>query len=219
MDPALPPGGLDRIFRQYDAIRTHSTRDDGPAPWEPEEDQAQPATAKQPSPSQSPPTSAKPPPPPTPPPTQVNGFITRNDDSDGKVTVDGPGPPQQVLTDSTRRRPVGKPKSWQPNNVDRIRGELGQRRFFHDLANPTRSSFAADEAGLSKAYADTTSEGVYYDPSNRTMYVKGTVPTSASDWWDDLSKIPVWGDIHDVARTKQAEAAYQNLIRQGKPVD
>jgi hypothetical protein len=39
MDPALPPGGLQRIFQQFDAIRSHSARDDDPPPWEPEEDQ------------------------------------------------------------------------------------------------------------------------------------------------------------------------------------
>jgi hypothetical protein len=123
------------------------------------------------------------------------------------------------MTDATQERPKGKPKSWQPNYTDQLRGEIGRRKFLHDLSNPTRSTFAKDEVGLQKAYADTTAPGVYYDDSNRTMYVKGTVPNNPSDWWDDFSKIPVWGDIHDAERTKQAEAAYQSLIRQGKPVD
>ena len=103
--------------------------------------------------------------------------------------------------------------------LDMQRKELGQRRFFHDLANPGRSSFREDETGLERAYADTTMTGVYYDDKNKTMYVKGTVPTSGKDWYDDVSKIPVWGDIHDADRTKQAEEAYQKLTRLGKPID
>jgi len=206
MDPALPPGGLDQIFRQYDAIRIHSTRDDGPAPWEPEEDQVQPT---QPDGKLNTPTQ----------PTEITGTLTPMSNDDGKVTVERPAPPQQVLTDATQERPKGKPKSWQSNYTDQLRGEISRRKFLHDLSNPTRSTFAKDEVGLAKAYADTTAPGVYYDDSNRTMYVKGTVPSNLSDWRDDVTKIPVWGDIHDAERTKQAEAAYQNLIRQGKPVD
>ena len=34
MDPALPPGGLTRIFQQFDAIRSHGD----PPPWEPEDE-------------------------------------------------------------------------------------------------------------------------------------------------------------------------------------
>ena len=97
--------------------------------------------------------------------------------------------------------------------------EIGRRKMLSDLSHPSRGTFAGDEVGMRKAYADTTSTGVYYDPRSRTMYVKGTVPTSAKDWWDDVSKIPVWGDIHDADRMKQAEAAYNDLIRQGKPID
>jgi hypothetical protein len=97
----------------------------------------------------------------------------------------------------------------------------GHRREEHAVRlGPSQSgTFAQDEAGIAKAYADTTYPGVYYDPKTRTEYVKGTVPTSAKDWWDDISKIPFWGDIHDAERTKMAEAAYQDLIKQGKPVD
>ena len=42
------------------------------------------------------------------------------------------------------------------------------------------------------------------------------MPTNWRDWRDDITKIPVWGDIHDAERTKMAEAAYQDLIKQGK---
>ncbi len=38
MDPALPPGGLQRIMQQYDAIRSHASVPEEAAPWEPEEE-------------------------------------------------------------------------------------------------------------------------------------------------------------------------------------
>ena len=142
MDPALPPGGLERIFSQYDAIRIHSTRDDGPAPYMPEEDQVPPA--KQPAaptpaakPTEIPKTDNPAPPkevPPEPSPTPTKPpEITADPAPDGNV-----GP---VLTDATQARPKGRPKSWQPNNIDQLRGELGRRKFLHDLSNPTRSTF------------------------------------------------------------------------------
>ena len=207
MDPALPPGGLQRVLQQYDAIRSHATRDDGP-PWEPEEDQVKPGVASN---ATTPAAKA--------PPTEVTGFITPISQDDGKVTVERPGPPQQVLTDATRERPLGRPKSWTEDAETKKREAIGERNMQFAIDNPNRGTFAQDEAGIAKAYADTTYPGVYYDPKTRTEYVKGTVPTSAKDWWDDVSKIPFWGDIHDADRMKMAEAAYQDLIKQGKPVD
>ena len=123
------------------------------------------------------------------------------------------------MTDATRARPKGRPKAWAEDAETKKREAVGERNMQFAIDHPNRGTLADDEAGITKAYADTTYPGVYYDPKTRTEYVKGTVPTSAKDWWDDVSKIPVWGDIHDAERTKQAEAAYQSLIRQGKPVD
>ncbi len=67
MDPALPPGGLYRIFEQYDAIKSHATRDDGPPPddddppWEPPPAPAAPPAAKAPpTPPKTAPTSQPP---------------------------------------------------------------------------------------------------------------------------------------------------------------
>ena len=99
MDPALPPGGLDRIFSQYDAIRIHSTRDDGPAPYMPEEDQVQPGVAN----PQDPTPVRK--------PTEITGTLTPISNNDGKVTLERPPPPQQVLTDAAQERRKGRPKS------------------------------------------------------------------------------------------------------------
>ena len=108
-------------------------------------------------------------------------------------------------------------KNW--NEVYAEKAEIARKRIDQRLSNPNGGTFAEDEEGLQKAYADTTAQSVYYNPDTRTLYVKGTVPTSAKDWWDDVSKIPFWGDIHDADRMKEAEAAYNDLIAQGKPVD
>ena len=213
MDPALPPGGLQRIFQQYDAIKSHSTQDDGPPPWMPEEDAQKEVPQSKVSAPPAPPPAAKA------PPTEVTGFITPVSQDDGKVTVERPGPPQQVLTDATRERPRGRPKAWTEDAETKKREAIGARNMQFAIDHPNRGTFQDDEAGIAKAYADTTYPGVFYDPKTRTEYVKGTVPSNWRDWRDDITKIPVWGDIHDAERTKMAEAAYQDLIRQGKPVD
>ena len=42
-------------------------------------------------------------------------------------------------------------------------------------------TFKADETGLDRAYENP--KGTYYDPSTKTLYVKGSV--TATDWVDD----------------------------------
>jgi hypothetical protein len=70
---------------------------------------------------------------------------------DGRVAVVGPAPPQQELTGATQPRPLGRLKTWQTDKKDQLKKQLRQRRFFHDLqANPGRSSFREDKAGLTK---------------------------------------------------------------------
>ena len=205
MDPALPPGGLYRIFEQYDAIRIHSTRDDGPAPYEPEEDQTQPTAV-----NTSPATPAS-------KPTEITGTLTPLSNDDGKVTVERPAPPQQVLTDATSDRPRGKPPSWKHDRVEQMQEELGRRRMFTDLSRTNRGSFARDEYGMQKAYEDLPNTGTYYDPKTRTMYVRGS--QTGRDWYDDFFRVPAWGESHDIEMYDNASKAYDKLISEGKPVD
>ncbi len=225
MDPALPRGGLGQIFRQYDAIRGHARTapdppsDDAPAPWEPEA--ATPAQEEEaPLEEEAPTRDLRPVADPAPTrDLRPEVLPAAAAVSDGRVTVERPLKPQSILTDETRPRPVGRPKSWEEDAETKKREAAAERRMKFDLEHPNRGTFQADEEGMEKAYKDTTYEGVYYDPRTRTEYVKGTVPTNLKDWWDDVSKIPVWGDIHDADRMKMAEAAYQDLIKKGKPVD
>ena len=157
MDPALPRGGLYKIFQQYDAIKSHATRDDGPAPWEPEEDQVKPGEASSAPPQEAPKgglVSNT-----TPKPTEVTGFLTPTSKDDGKVTVEGYAPSQKVLTDATRDRPLGKPRSWVHGTTEQMQEEIGRRKMLSDLSHPSRGTFAGDEEGMRKAYADTTATG------------------------------------------------------------
>ena len=216
MDPALPPGGLQQIFQQYDAIRSHSTKDDGPPPWEPEPDTEVPKEGV---------VSNTTPPAAPAPPTEITGFITPVSNDDGKVTVERPGPPQQVLTDATRARPRGRPRSWTEDAETKKREAIGQRNMEFALDHPNRGTFAGDETGLDLAYHDVTkataydpkNEGTYYDPSTRSMYVRGSV--TGRDWYDDFFRVPVWGNSREIEMYQNAKNTYDRLIGEGKPVD
>jgi hypothetical protein len=78
-------------------------------------------------------------------------------------------------------------------------------------------SYAQDEVGMEKAYNDRSTPGTYLDPSNHTLYVKGTV--DGTDWFDDFTKVPVWGDLKDSRRYKDAERAYDFFTKRGDPID
>jgi len=92
--------------------------------------------------------------------------------------------------------------------------EEAQKRLNED---PNGASLAQDEAGLERAYNNATSTGVYYDPETRTEYVKGS--KTARDWWDDVTKIPAYGNLQNSERYQQARDAYQKLQDAGNPVD
>ena len=93
------------------------------------------------------------------------------------------------------------------------------------LDHPNRGTFAQDETGMDLAYHDVNhptfydpkNEGTYYDPGTKTMYVRGSV--TGRDWWDDVSKIPNWGNSRDIEMYQNAKSTYERLISEGKPVD
>ena len=219
MDPALPPGGLQRIFQQFDAIRSHATRDDGPAPWDPEEDQVQQGVADLQHPQVK--EHLKP----TAKSTEITGTLAPTSQDNGQVTVERPLPPQQALTDATRQRPRGRPKSWAEDAETKKREAVGQRNMEFAIDHPNRGTFAQDEDGMDLAYHDVNhptdydpeNEGTYYDPSTKTMYVRGSV--TKQDWIDDFTKIPAWGNSQDIEMYQNAKKTYDRLISQGKPVD
>ena len=62
-----------------------------------------------------------------------------------------------------------------------------------------------DAEGLSKAYK----HGDYY-VHGKTMFIAGSHTTR--DWFDDITKIPVWGDVRDSDR-------YQKVLKEFKNQD
>jgi len=101
---------------------------------------------------------------------------------------------------------------------ERLKESHANKLMMDRIKNPSGGvTFKQDEEGMNKAYADTTYPGVYYDQNTRTMYVKGTV--DAQDWWDDGTKIPVWGDLHDSRQYKDSERACNDLLQKGFPID
>ena len=74
-------------------------------------------------------------------------------------------------------------------------------------------TFKADELGLDRAYENP--QGTHYDPSTKTLYVKGSV--TPTDWVDDGRYIP-FGATDQSERYQQATDAYNELKGQGKDV-
>jgi hypothetical protein len=130
-----------------------------------------------------------------------------------------PKPSQQEQADRKELNRLGFKNQRNWKDVRAQKEEDASKRIEDRLAHPNGGTFAQDEEGLNKAYADTSGEGYYYNPENRTLYIKGTVPTSLKDWSDDVRYIPFWGDIHNADRSKQAFAAYDRLINEGKYID
>jgi hypothetical protein len=191
MDPALPPGGLYKIFQQYDAIKSHSTRDDGPAPWEPEEDVQPPAKA-----------ASNTPPPEAPKETSNTSQV---------LTAERPrGMPKAWANNQDEKAQLLMEERMRASHANKLL--LDREKYTSGGV-----SYAQDEAGMGKAYNDKSTPGTYLDPSSHTLYVKGTV--NAQDWWDDFTKVPAWGDLKDSFRYKDAERAYDFFTRKGEPID
>jgi hypothetical protein len=220
MDPALPPGGLYRIFEQYDAIKTHATRDDGP-PYMPEEEVQNSAPASNPQPPEAPKEL---------PPLRTKERVELANRST-----------QQTLTDVTQPRPLGKPWSedraqrateLMEQNLQKSRQKIDQqnemvnerlhqaqdKKYYETmLKNPQGATFKQDEEGMNAAYGYRSYPGAAYDENTQTLYVAGS--DSWRSWYDDFRNIPAWGDLKDSERYKQAERAYDDLTRnQGKYV-
>ena len=132
--------------------------------------------------------------------------------------------PTQSLTDTSGERPRGRPKSWEepsdPSQLmeERLRASHANKLLKDRISNKSGGvSFAQDEVGMGKAYGDKSTPGTYLDPSTHTLYVKGTV--DAQDWWDDFTKVPVWGDLRESRRYKDAERAYDFFTQRGEAID
>jgi hypothetical protein len=78
-----------------------------------------------------------------------------------------------------------------------------------NLASALAGPAITDATGLARAYE----QGDAYAYGD-TLYIAGS--HTAKDWYDDLTKVPIWGDLKNSTRYQQAEkalAAHPNIKR------
>ena len=90
--------------------------------------------------------------------------------------------------DSGPRRPI-----TQSPVVEKAAGALDKYANVPQYETPI-----SDAEGLQRAYA----QGDYYIRGN-TLWIAGS--HTAQDWYDDVTKVPAWGDLRDSARYKAVE--------------
>ena len=188
------PGGIDRMFATYERIVSHQYADQPisapPVPVKPDEPPWHaPETAPQPT----------------------SDMFTRMEAGDQKLRSKEQQYQQQQ--DDLKHLEQKQRDGFDPWN----RQDKANEALQHSIENPNGATFQEDEAGLVNAYKDATSTGIYYDPATKTEYVKGSV--TGRDFYDDFTKIPMWGNTRDSERYQQADAAYEDLQASGKPVD
>ena len=98
------------------------------------------------------------------------------------------------------------------NSFDNIRPNIYNQRVNNNITkqfkqfhnNDCITDKITDAQGLERAYAD----GDYYIHGS-TMFIAGS--HTAKDWYDDVTKIPVWGDLRNSSRYQAArDALMQN---------
>ena len=82
------------------------------------------------------------------------------------------------------------------NNIYNQRVDNNETRQFREIHNPIKNTEhityeITDAQGLERAYAD----GNYY------------IHGDTKDWYDDMTKIPVWGDLTNLTRYTAAHDA------------
>jgi hypothetical protein len=73
-------------------------------------------------------------------------------------------------------------------------------QFPKAITVPERIAPISDAEGIRRAYADGDTH-----VHGKTLYVAGS--HTLRDWFDDVTKIPAWGDLRESARYKAADAA------------
>jgi hypothetical protein len=64
------------------------------------------------------------------------------------------------------------------------------------IDHPNRGTFAQDEDGMDLAYHDVNHPTAYDPDKAGTYYNPSTIrgPVTKQDWYDDVAKVPAWGD-------------------------
>jgi phage pi2 protein 07 len=192
---------LDQLFAKYDTIRSEGT---------PPQDDVQP---QEDTPPWMPPEDIIPTPrPPTPQPEQLAPKTTKLQD---RVEMDRLGFKDKKNWNDVRADKQDKAAQL----LEQRMHENGANKKLQDRINMPNGgvTFAQDEKGMDAGYGYRSFPGASYDENTGTLYVAGS--DSWRSWYDDFTKIPVWGKTTDAERYKQAERAYNDLTQKyGKSV-
>ena len=99
---------------------------------------------------------------------------------------------------------VNKPQQWRSFSVDDIKLNKPDK-----IKNPIIDGY--DQIKNTHRFNETLLRSAYKKPGDWTavsgdkMAVAGS--QTAKDWWDDISKIPVWGDLRKSDRFGQLNTA------------
>ncbi len=80
------------------------------------------------------------------------------------------------------------------------RAPIETEKLKEEAPSPAAGEAIRDDEGLQRAYE----QGDAY-PHGDTLYIAGS--HTAKDWYDDVTKIPFWGDLHNATRYQQADKA------------
>ena len=88
---------------------------------------------------------------------------------------------------------------FKPYRDSGVNADSFDNQFPKKVGKPEETSWISDAEGLRRAYADGDTH-----VHGKTLYIAGS--HTGQDWWDDFTKIPIWGDLRESARYKAAEA-------------
>ena len=198
---------LERIFKTYDIIRTegHADEHDAP-PWNPPAD------------TTTPPVAVAPPPPVAAP---SDGAVHLNRPKDtmswGDVRAEKEERAQKLMEE--RLKESGAHIDRQNTTITDRLHEGHANKLLNDREDMPNGgvTFKQDEKGMDAGYGYKSFPGASYDDNTGTLYIAGS--DSWRSWYDDFRNVPVWGDLTDAERYKQAERAYDDLTQKlGKSV-
>ena len=90
------------------------------------------------------------------------------------------------------------------NNIYTQRVDNNVTKQFREIHNPIKNTnYITDEITDAQGLEKADQQGDYFVHRN-TMYIAGS--HTAKDWYDDVTKIPVWGDIRNSTRYQAAKA-------------
>jgi len=206
---------LCRIFAQVDQIK-HDGRED-PPPWMPPEEPL-PAAA---------PAQVPLPEPTGPKPSAVLAAETAN-----RAELDRLGFTDEKNWNDVRAQKQDNAAALLEQRLQESRKKIDQqeatveqnlhsatanKKLMDRIAMPNGGvSFKQDEKGMDAAYGYKSFPGAAYDSNTQTLYVAGS--DSWESWFHDDPLIP-FGKTGDATRYKQAERAYDELIKSGHPVN